>query len=314
MSWSSRFGGWGGRFSPFGRSPNAGGEVSDGDFSYITSDDLARSQADQTPSGASTRDTDVLVLKNKKMNYPVHFPAHSIDRGELTVGDIRAAAAGKVGTPKSEAHRMKILYKGRNLSNDSKAAREEGLRSDGDHELMLVVPDATRGGESSSEEEEEESTVDGADGSKKKIRRRKKKSKSKKKNGDLDTPPLSTTNSSMLNPDATYAPSSAPPPPRQRTPQPAAAPQTPLQKLDALASVFHTKFVPDCIQFTASPPTDKAKRDFDHKKLTETILAQILLKLDAVETEGDPAARQRRKDIVKEVQGMLNRLDEVVKA
>jgi hypothetical protein len=252
-----------------------------------------------------------LILKNKRISYPVHFPAHSIDRGELTVGDIRAAAAKKVGTPASETHRIKILYKGRNLSKDSHTALQEGLRSDGEHELMLVVPEvSSRGGESSSEGEEEESAVDSTDGKKK--RRRKKNKKGKKKSGGADTP-MSTTTTSSLNPDATYAPTSAPPPPRQRTPQPTHVPQTAMQKLDALASTFHTKFVPDCVHFTASPPSDKAKREFDHKRLTETILAQILLKLDAVETEGDPAARQRRKDIVKEVQGMLNRLDEVVK-
>jgi len=136
MSWSSRFPQLG-RFSPFTRSgTKTNGEVSDSDFSYITAEDLQRSQDEQaaaknassTPS--HNRDTDVLILKHKRISYPVHFLAHSIDRDELTIGDIRAAAAKKLNIPTSGMDRIKMFWKGKNLKDDKRTARQEGLRSD----------------------------------------------------------------------------------------------------------------------------------------------------------------------------------------
>jgi hypothetical protein len=87
-----------------------------------------------------------------------------------------------------------------------------------------------------------------------------------------------------------------------------------MAKLEALASRFHTEFVPMAVQYINNPPEEKAKREFEYKKLSETILTQIIFKLDGVETEGDQDARMKRKAIVKEVQGMLTKLDEVGKA
>jgi hypothetical protein len=62
----------------------------------------------------------------------------------------------------------------------------------------------------------------------------------------------------------------------------------------------------------SNPPTDKAKRAFDHKRLTETILTQVLIALDGVSTEGNDDLRQQRKALVKDVQGMLNQLDDAI--
>jgi hypothetical protein len=315
MSWYSRFPSLGDRLSPFTRSGHKNdGEVSDSDFSYITADDLAKVAADSEFIPSHNRDTDVLILKHKRVSYPVHFPAHSIDRGLLKIGEIRAAAAKKLELEPSEADRIKIFYRGKNLKDNHKTAKEEGLKSSIESELMIVVGDAPPKAESSESEGEEDEGVDGTAEGKKKKRNRKRKNK-KKKGGDSGTAtPNSGYSSANINPDATYAPSGAPPPRPTPSPRPQAAPQTPIEKLDALASLFHTKYVPDCVQYINNPPADKAKRDFDHKRFSETILAQILLKLDAVETEGDPEARQRRKDLVKEVQSILNKLDEVVKA
>jgi hypothetical protein len=178
---------------------------------------------------------------------------------------------------------------------------------------MIVIGDAPPREESSGSEDEDEDGVQGtADGTKKK-RNRKRKNK-KRKGGDSGTAtPNSGYTNANIDPDATFAPSIAPPRPTP-SPKPQAAPMTAMEKLDGLLSTFHTKYVPECITYISKPPSDKAKREFDHKRLSETILAQILLKLDAVETEGNPEARQKRKDVVREVQNLLNKLDEVVKA
>ena len=71
--------------------------------------------------------------------------------------------------------------------------------------------------------------------------------------------------------------------------------------------------MPKCVQFTSNPPSDSKARDSEYKQLSESILAQIILKCDAVETDGDEGLRARRKELVKETQAMLNSLDAVGK-
>jgi hypothetical protein len=343
MSWFSRGtgggGGWGGRFSPFGRG-SAGGEVSDSDYSYITSADLKKEEGrnrsssrpeivdweDQDPQ----RPTDVLVFKKDGTKYPTHFAVQSIRDGDLRIGTVRQAAAKKLGV--DDPRRIRLFYKGKNLKHDERSAREEGLRGDGSgSEILCSVGETATGGlapgaEASSprawsdgedEEDENESGVDsGANTSGKKKNRKRGGRKSKKKGGltpDPSAPGLAYSNAGPTGAEYLPIPSnfSGPrPTPKSAPISGAATPQTPIGKLDVLASKFHTEYVPLCVKYMTNPPEDQAKRVLEYKKLSETIMTQILLKLDGVEVEGDQDARMKRKELVKEVQGMLNKLDE----
>ncbi|MCJ1331637.1 hypothetical protein MMC10_008328 [Thelotrema lepadinum] len=115
-------------------------------------------------------------------------------------------------------------------------------------------------------------------------------------------------------PAPAHEPKRASPPEQHPSPKPVqTGPKGPMDKLEEVASKFHTTFLPMCVQFTNNPPKDPKVREQEYMKLSESILAQIIFKLDEVETEGNEEARNRRRALVKETQAVLNGLDALQK-
>lgn len=78
-------------------------------------------------TGTKGPEPDVLLLKHVKATYRLRFPPHSIDRGLLTVGDLRQRAAEKTGT--TNPKRIRLPYKRKMLNNDTRSCKEEGLKT-----------------------------------------------------------------------------------------------------------------------------------------------------------------------------------------
>ena len=316
--WRDRF--WGGGRAGGGH-PSLGAaayptQVSDEDYSYITTDDITQPPRAYDPHHGASRpsaDDDTLVLRIGGSSITLHFQPYSIDHGHLRIADLRIQAARilEVGDPA----RLKMFYKGRPLTDDLAPCRDEGLKINS--EILCRVSeeapdsgygqrqirDSAEGNGSDSEPDDSSAPAGDETGRRRRNRNRKKKNNRKSE--------ASTAGS--LNPGLAPAEVPSGATSRTATPGPAPAPTTSLQKLNDLSSHFNTKLLPQCVQFTSHPPSDPAKRDYEHRKLAETILTEVILKLDAVDTEGDGEARQRRKELVKQTQGVLNGVDAVMK-
>lgn len=319
--------------------------VSDNDYSYITHDDIAPSSAEYDYRAAARQqgshedagaardngndyidsDPDILLLKHHKYKYTLAFPAYAIDDGALRVGDLRRRAAEVTRTPDPE--RIKLLYKGKLLDEDSVSCKAEGMKQES--EVLCVVSEVHPGEMSDVEMEDGSSPTQSGVGIEEGIgsgasRTGSKKKKNKKKNNR------------KRQGSPQQAPPPQPPPPSQTQPQPipqqqqkqpsknistsASSLPTPAPNLKnfttahdqvhALSSYLHNELVPLCDDYAANTPAETKMRDFEHKKLSETILAQVLLKADGIEPEGNPEIRNARKQLVKDAQGMLTRLDQ----
>ncbi|KJZ77252.1 hypothetical protein HIM_03573 [Hirsutella minnesotensis 3608] len=269
--------------------------VTDDDFSYITSQDIdnapaASSDGRYHPRSQSAAppapEDDVLLIKNKGVTYPTHFPAYSIGDGKLCVTDVRDRVGLMMDLSGRATRRLKLLYKGRQLKEATAPVRDYGVKNKS--ELMAVLPDV--GDESSPSEEEMvivgESSKD--DGKSKRRRKKKSKKRADREEGDSASSPRDSNSYSKSPPPASNGA---------------------MKQIEDLSSDFKAKWLPMCVQFTASPPADAKLREEEHRKLSESLMQHIMLKLDGIDTGGVPEIRAKRKELVNTIQDVLKGLD-----
>ncbi|GAB1314758.1 BAG domain-containing protein [Madurella fahalii] len=324
-----------GGLSPFSSTLGQDGvpNVTDEDFSYITSADLEDHGVDiprrhiphtrivdhyshSAPSLAYSRhvpEDDVLLIKYQGITYPEHFPAYSIGDGQLLVRDLRERIKMIMDLEDGDAKRIKLYYKGRRLKNPDKPVREYGVKNNS--EVMMTLGESSHG--SGSEASEEVVVIDGrrlarrgAQGESPRIGRSGRWGEPSPRDSSLqiglDIPADSSSRRGKSR-VRTQSPSGSN---VSTASAPAGIPGGPIEKLNDIAAHFNTKLLPLCLQFVARPPSDHKKRDEEHRKLSETVMQQVLLKLDAIETSGEEGARALRKELVKQVQAVLKEIDD----
>ncbi|KAI0532006.1 BAG domain-containing protein [Xylaria digitata] len=307
---------WNSGLSPF--ASQDGPHVTDDDYSYITSEDLELSLQDleqdhspynrRAPRSAVVEEDDVILIKHKSMTHRVHFPAYSISDGKLTVRDVRERAGLVMDLSGRRASRIKMLYKGRNLKEQDIPIRDYGVKNNS--ELLIVVPDGRLSDDDDSSGSAEEVVVtDSRDDSRGTKKKKNKNGKKKPKNrgprdttNNLEVPgQVDGGSSRRTSPDPSRHPSRVPSP---------VVPSGPMEKLEAIRSHFNSELLPLCKQFARNPPKDAKKLEDEHRKISETVMQHVLLKLDEVDTGGDPEIRARRKDLVNHVQDTLKEMDD----
>lgn len=84
-------------------------------------------------------------------------------------------------------------------------------------------------------------------------------------------------------------------------------------KIEILEGYFASVIEPACLEYIDEPPSEPKAREFEHRRLSETAMTQLLLKADEIKIEGDETARQRRKALIDRVHGLLKEVDDAAK-
>jgi hypothetical protein len=297
----SRYGWSLSREQSFGAMPGGVPDITNEDFSYISAQDLDDPRVEYTDSrylprprsrGPSEPEDDILLIKNKGVTYPAHFPAYSIGDGKLFVKDVRERIGILMDLSSRTTRHIKLLYKGKQLKESSAPIREYGVKNKS--ELMAVIPETED--DNSGRSDDEMIIVDEPSRTDTKSSRSRKKKRSKRKSDKNEANSPTSPVDSGSNIDAANGPSPA-------------AIAAASKKLDEISEDFRSKWLPLCLDYIEAPPKDAKKRDDDHRKISETVLQQVILKLDGVETEGVEEIRQRRKELVRRAQEVLKQLD-----
>lgn len=325
--------------SPFGSSLGDGTipAITDDDYSYITSEDLQNQRYDVPRAHAHahraydaepiartahvrTPEDDIMLIKHRDVTYPEHFPAYSIGDGKLLVADVMERVKWVLDLSDRDHKKIHLFYKGRHIRDHELPVREYGVKNNS--QVMVVLGDNPP--DSSGDSSEEIVVVEPP---REERERPKKSRKSKKQRGRRqDDREPRESGSSILGLEVPVEDDRRRGTSRVRTQSPsnlsavsgasaaAAVPGGPIDKLNSIAGHFNAKLLPLCLQFTAAPPSDRKKREDEHRRISETVMQQVILKLDEVDTGGEDTARARRREIVRHVQDVLKRMDETVKA
>ncbi|CAG8304137.1 unnamed protein product [Penicillium salamii] len=281
--------------------PASNPQVNDEHFSYITPGDIVDPPADDA-------EPDIIALRHRGTIYPLHFRAYAIDDGVLTVGDLREQAAVK--TDAESPDRVRLLYKGKLLKDNKRTCKAEGLKQHS--EVLCVVSEV---GASDISDDSGHNVAMGvpavpAPGS----------TQSRPTSAEASSPPTPTGKSKKGRKNKRNKKPAAEPTPQpvDLSSNPAPVPnikqiRNPLDQVNALVGWLRQEMIPRCDQYAADPPSDPKKRDYEYKKLSETILAQVMLKADGIEPDGDQTAREARRALIKEAQAALNKLDTISK-
>ncbi|KAL2263521.1 hypothetical protein VTK26DRAFT_6422 [Humicola hyalothermophila] len=298
---------------------------------FVQSTDFYGHSAPESAFSQHRPEDDVMLIKHNGVTYPEHFPAYSIGDGKLLVGDVRDRAAMIHDLSERQAKRIKLFYKGRRLKDLNAPIREYGVKNNS--EILMTIAEPGHGNSSDSSEDIGVVRRDEHD----------------KYYPQGDWEPLRTVRSGrpgIRSPRSPRCPRDSAPAnlgipiedgrrraaSRVRTQSPsgsgvgstastASAPATvpvgipggPIEKLNEIAAHFDATLRPLCADFVAQPPLDPERRVEEHRKLSETIMIQVILKLDGVETSGEEGARARRRQLVREVQAVLKDIDEAAK-